>query len=171
MGCDCGCGGTCPMCAPRLAGERFGHAYEILQTAGPKQASEKPMEEAKEFFKKVYPVEKRGEEYVILGKLGSDFKPKFLAKNPKDGGLFLLLGDHGSYSLLKGNEQTGLRFCQTIRAQLFSDCFALIFKQDGKFGTITDPDSPERQKPTYDAMIIKKRLVDLEIVPFQIVET
>ena len=33
MGCDCGCGGTCPMCAPRLAREMFDHAYEITQAA------------------------------------------------------------------------------------------------------------------------------------------
>lgn len=33
MGCDCGCGGTCPMCASRLAREMSDRAFIINQTA------------------------------------------------------------------------------------------------------------------------------------------
>jgi len=33
MGVDCGCGGTCPMCAPRLRREMFDHAWEIHKVA------------------------------------------------------------------------------------------------------------------------------------------
>jgi hypothetical protein len=117
-------------------------------------------------FDKVYSVEEVGGELIIKGKPESDLEPKFLAKNPKDGELFLLLGDHGSYSLLKGNVQKGLRFCKAKAVQLFGDCFAFAFEQDGKFGVITDPDSLKRQKPTYDCNGLQK----LDVVTFRIVE-
>lgn len=117
-----------------------------------------------ETFDKVYPVEEASGEFLIKGKPESDLEPKFLAKNPKDGELFLLLGDHGSYSLLKGNVQKGLRFCKAKAVQLFGDCFAFAFEQDGNFGVITDPDSLRTQKPTYDF----NGLQELDVVPYKI---
>ena len=52
MGCDCGCGGTCGICAPRLASERLDHAYEIRKTAKMAQAGSKPTKKKKESNKK-----------------------------------------------------------------------------------------------------------------------
>lgn len=33
MGCDCGCGGTCGMCAPRLEREMLDRSWEIKKVA------------------------------------------------------------------------------------------------------------------------------------------
>jgi len=115
-------------------------------------------------FDKVYPVEEVSGGFIINGKPESDLEPKFLAKNPKDGELFLLLGDNGSYSLLKGNVQKGLRFCKAKFVQPFEDCFAFAFEQDGNFGVITDPDLFPQQKPTYNHNGLHK----LDVVTFKI---
>lgn len=121
-------------------------------------------------FDKVYPVEEVGGVFLIKERFVSDLKPKFLAKNPNDGELFLLLGDHGSYSLLKGNVQKGMRFCKAGHVHLFGDCFTFQFEQDGIFGLITDPDFFPQEKPCYDPMMDGIGLITLDIIPFKITE-
>lgn len=46
-------------------------------------------------------------------------------------------------------EENGLRICQAEMSQLFEDCFAFGFSQDGSCGIITDPDSTKHQKPSF----------------------
>ena len=102
-----------------------------------------------ELLKKVYSIQEKNEkEYVLSEKPESELNIKFLAKNPKDGELFLLLGDHGSYSLLKGNAKEGLKFCRLSQPRMFADCFALPFDSNDSHGVITDPDS-KKQNPVF----------------------
>lgn len=99
--------------------------------------------------KKEYPIKLEDGIYVIMGQPETDLLPKFLARNPDDNELFLLFGNNGTYLLLKGNEENGLRICQAEMSQLFKDCFAFGFSQDGSCGIITDPDSTKHKKPSY----------------------
>lgn len=95
-----------------------------------------------------YPIKLEDGIYVIMGQPKSDLLPKFLARNPSDNELFLLFGNNGTYLLLKGSEEKGLRACKAEMSQLFGDCFALGFSQDNFHGIITDPDSTRHQKPS-----------------------
>lgn len=100
-----------------------------------------------DIFKRIFPVKKQGDIFIITGGIQTELKPKFLARNPEDDELFLLYGTDGSYSLLKGNLARGLRLCKAKGVHLFSDCIAFFFEQDGKLGIITDPDDIRHQSP------------------------
>lgn len=98
-------------------------------------------------FDKVYPVVEADGVFLVKEAPESHLKPKFMARNPTNGELFLLLGNHGSYSLPKGNLEKGLRLCVAYGSHIFEDCFVFYFEQDRKFGGITDPDAHLSRKP------------------------
>lgn len=101
--------------------------------------------------------------YAIKGKFGL-LTPKFLAKNPNDEELFLLLEKQESCFLFKGDEKNGLQFCKPIVIQLFNSCMICGFKQqDETSGFITNPYDINLQAPSYNG-------IPLEIVPYKIVE-
>ncbi|KKQ39799.1 MAG: hypothetical protein UX02_C0001G0002 [Candidatus Moranbacteria bacterium GW2011_GWC1_45_18] len=117
---------------------------------------------------KIVTVEKDGETYLIKN-LEHRLEPKFLARNPKDGELFLLLGDNGTYALFKGTEKKGLRICSPKHVQLFGDCFAFMFEQDGRVGEITDPDDLDSgRKPIFNDF--GRGMKKLDVLPHKVVK-
>lgn len=96
-----------------------------------------------------YPIKLENGIYVVTGQPKTDLPIRFLVRNTIDNELFLLFGKKGTYLLLKGNEEKGLRTCEAEMSQRFNDCYAFGFSQDNFYGIITDPDSTKDQKPSY----------------------
>ncbi len=124
----------------------------------------------KTVFDKIYQVEEKDGVFELSEMPQTDLEPKFLARNSEDGELFLLFGNHGSYSLLKGSIEKGLRFCKAKQSTLFGDCFAFVFQQDDLYGTITDPDAFPREAPSFNSMFAGSKLVKLEVLKFNIAD-
>lgn len=114
-------------------------------------------------------VRKVGGAYLICN-LEFIEKPKFLARNPNDGGLFLLIGEYPTYFLFRGDEQNGLKRCENRFVQPFADCIAIMFMQDGEvIGEITEPDNlDEGGQPVFNEFGADN-LVKLEVLPHQVV--
>lgn len=94
---------------------------------------------------RVAKVEVKEDGKYFVGNLISGRRPKFLARNPEDGGLFLLLGEFDNYDLLKGTEEEGLTFCESVHSYIFSDCIVVMFQHAGIPGVINDPISEEER--------------------------
>ena len=118
-------------------------------------------------FIKTYPVRKVGSRYVMAGNIRGDLKPKYLAMNPKNDELFLLLGDNGCFSLLKGNLQRDMRLCN-IKSSIVCDfCCLINFEQDGVAGYITASKFSQEENPIYDCVGAQKA-EELKLVSFEI---
>lgn len=92
----------------------------------------------------------------------------FLARNPEDGGLFLLAGRYPSYSLWRGKEN-GLKPCEVRNVQPFGDCIALMFAEEDKVvGEITVPCDPKGEKQPIFNEFGADNLVHLEPLPCRV---
>lgn len=121
----------------------------------------------------VYPVEKIGDEFIIKKRPKLELEPLFLARNPKDGELFLVFAKDNASALMKGSEERGLRFCSPAGVHAFGSFSEdFIFVQDGKFGEISEIDGPKRgTKPKFGPPFKSASVgVELEIVPFGFAE-
>ncbi|MBU4216626.1 hypothetical protein L6270_00555 [Candidatus Parcubacteria bacterium] len=146
---------------------------------------------------RTYPVKKTEKGYIIKGKISSKLEPQYLAINPNNGELFLLLinlefsenrkqgadkpskeryfykDNGGLFAILKGNEVTGLRFGNVTDADSCPYCWNVYFTtQDGVSGVMIspDPDQMTKLRPRFQKKEPGSKAEVLKTVPYRIID-